>query len=151
MTEVPWRRRRRQDTTEADVPAWQRSRAVIDEACALLAGRAAEAFLAEGKPVPNWAWLNSLAHQSPDAVLALGLHCSGDIWADAAMAVARALGSAAPLAIEQVRSEILVPAQLDALSGAPRPPDSVVREVRRALVASHASALEQAPRPGRLQ
>jgi hypothetical protein len=130
----PWRRRGRAERRARG------SRSVVAEAWALLDGRAIDAYTSRGEAIPDWAWLNCLAHQPPEAILAMAVGSPMGRWSRAAAAIANDLRRVDPRAAEEIRNAVLVPAELDAFSHSAPSPDGVARAVRRYRIAYLAPA-----------
>lgn len=64
--------------------------AVVDVACTLLCGRTADAYVAEGRAVPYWAWVNALARRPPAEVLSLAIARPDEPWSRATVAITAA-------------------------------------------------------------
>jgi hypothetical protein len=112
--------------------------AVVAEALALLEGTAGERLLVPGLRVPDWAWVNALAHRPPGqlrAVLDMAVGPADDGWEIAVSHIADRLASISPLRAAEVQARVLLPWELDMLTpGAASPdPDDLVCVVDRYL------------------
>lgn len=90
----------------------------------------------QGRPIPAWAWLNALAHRPAHEVGDLiGAVCdqAADRWARALVDIAVDLGQIAAAQAAAIRTDLFVPAELEALAGrdSPDDPGQLVRAVRR--------------------
>ncbi|MGH8979896.1 MAG: hypothetical protein ACRDWE_02590 [Acidimicrobiales bacterium] len=110
--------------------------AVLAEAGALLEGRAADVYAGHGVPIPGWTWLNALAHRPPEAILAMGIDCPGEVWSEAATKIAVELRRVGPADAAAIQTTVLLQAELDALRHVHGTPEAVVRAVRRHLETS---------------
>ncbi|MDA8357375.1 MAG: hypothetical protein M0Z95_14025 [Actinomycetota bacterium] len=137
-TAVTFAERRLRDPAVHDDRFDSSSSAVVDAACALVTGRAAEGYVADGRTVPYWAWVNALAHRPHEAVVSLAIQRPEEPWAWATVAIAAELERLEPEEVSALRAAVFAPAELDALARRGGSPDAVLRSVRR-----HAAAARQ--------
>ncbi len=97
---------------------------IAAEVAAFLSGTSANRLAAGGDPVPAWAWLNRVAHRSPEDLveMAEGVPPAGGEpdGATAAALIAAAVvrrAGGGPTAIRAVQSRRLVPLELDLMAG----------------------------------
>lgn len=120
--------------------------AVLDEAWAVVAGRAAaDVYVVRGRPVPGWAWLNVLAHGSPSQLADLTrlappyqrLPPVGS-WARAVRDIAAQLVRIDETELAAIQAALFVPAELELLAGRSLPggPSQLDRAVHRYLAGS---------------
>ncbi|MFI5040255.1 MAG: hypothetical protein ACHQNA_00145 [Acidimicrobiales bacterium] len=114
-----WGRSRKHNDPEAD--------AVVAEAQALLAGRAADRHSAAADPVPGWAWVNCLAHAGMEDLNGLvdGARIAQPSgWAGAMSFLAHELIATGRTSegVAELQRAALIPLELDLLSpGTPTP------------------------------
>ncbi len=97
--------------------------AVLAESAAIVAGQAAALYRREGRPVPAWAWLNSVAHCPPDrleTLAVLGRRTAGDCWAQAVASIVDDLLTMSDSQVEWTQRRLLVGLELAELQGAGR-------------------------------
>ena len=129
--------------------AWERE--LVAECGAFFAGRYAQYLESKGRSVPQWVWLNVLAHGGPDDVDALvrgdfvWLGCSdATVWHDALSFLAQELLDQSVrqnLSLAELQRLTLVPVELE-LAGLRAPsmdPNAFVGRVRSA-IARHPSS-----------
>ena len=129
---------------------WRRKRAgrgesqkVLAEADAMLQGSYLKFLIQQQRPIPKWAWLNPLAHAPISKLHHLAEARVGRAptdWATAVCLLAANLlevGSS-PEGVYRLQRHVLVPLELDWMSGRARTPDSP-----RALLVTVESALNQ--------
>ena len=88
---------------------------VVAEAEALLAGRLADLYAAEGRSIPYRVWLNTIAHQTPAALRAVATTYPSGTFAESTIAVADALATLTPAQVSEIQQKVLIPAELAAL------------------------------------
>jgi hypothetical protein len=116
----------------------RRTRALmLDEACAVVNGRAAELYRSGGQQPPCWTWLNALGHGSPARIREWAVAHPESVWADASLEVAAELERLEPGLAAAVQSTVFVPAELAALGA----DDATGGAVMRAVSAGVAAAL----------
>lgn len=131
------RRRIRTGSTGDDLADVESIRSMLDEAQALVEGRAVDRLCAAGIPVPAWAWLNALAHRPAtgiDEVVALAVALEADHPIRSLACAMSQLRNARDEIIEFQRG-VLVTAELHALSEGSTTDqvDAALRVVRRHL------------------
>lgn len=117
--------------------------AVLDEAWAVVAGRAAaDVYIVRGRPVPGWAWLNVLAHGSPSQLADLAAPYRrkppAGSWARGARDIAAQLVRIDETEIAAIQAALFVPAEIELLAGRGLPggPSQLDRAVHRYLTGS---------------
>lgn len=146
----PWRRKNNHDRAgrggpcpPVGVPA-DKVAQVVAEAAAVVEGRSALRLAASGRPVPGWAWLNTLAHQPPHELAglvdtAVSKGRATRAWAAAATDIAATLGRLDAVDGAAIQANLLVPLELTVLAGYPLPdPARLAGAVRH-----RAAALQQ--------
>jgi hypothetical protein len=122
-----------------------------DECEAYLAGGLVEYLTSRGEDVPSWAWLNKLAHASPEEMeaiamgtVAYGAAADYAAWNQSVTVLAADLldqvhGDAS--ALRAVQSQFLVPFELAAIDSGPAFPmtPSLLVSVGRAVLRRHPS------------
>lgn len=114
-----WFHRGREPNDEAgDEPSPAALAAVFAESAAILDGRTAELYLREGRPVPPWAWLNSVAHcprNRLEHLSHLAHQPTTDAWAQAVAGIAEDLLSVSEGQAEFAERHLLVDLELTEL------------------------------------
>lgn len=137
-----WRRHRntrRADTGSAVSIPSELERAVVDEACAVVGGLAMDIYLAHGRPVPEWVWLNALARRSPnqlgELVGAVALDPRAESWVAVTMEIAAELSHVEASEAAAIQAALFVPFELEVLAGRTLSggPYQLVRAIRRRL------------------
>lgn len=136
-----WHRGRVRGKCRSPEPGLTGETDVVKECEAFLAGRLAEEWIRDHHQVPDWAWLNVIAHGSHAKLAALrheemgGLVTIEEAWRHALVILADAAVGAADASacsLEEIQSEVLVPLELE-LSTRPLKPGKLVDLVIGAL------------------
>lgn len=114
--------------------------AVYAEARAVLDGHAASTYADKGLAIPNWAWMNALAHRPPSELQALPAEFVGEKWFGATVEIAVELSRLEVAEASSIQSAVFLPAELQALDHREVAPDAIVRAVRRELATNHRRA-----------
>lgn len=114
-------------------PADSRLELLVDEASALLEGRAADLYIERDMPVPYWAWLNALARRPIGEVEQMAIDLPGEPWSDATIEIAALLTRCGRAEASLIKRELFLPAELRALSQQEGCPEALARAVRRRL------------------
>jgi hypothetical protein len=108
-------------------------REVLAEAQALLVGRTAERYAAEGLTVPFWAWLNTLAHCAPEALGTVASGCPLHALMPRTTSFADECARLSPAEALELQRAVLIPAELASLGEeeAASSPEVIMRRVHR--------------------
>lgn len=110
---------------------------LVEESELFLSGRLAPAWAHDGRAVPGWAWLSTLAHASPETIRWLSWHAS-DLstgarrWGEDVGFAANLLCAIADTGgpgIEELQHGVIVPLELRGLHCAALTPEGLVRLV----------------------
>ena len=116
---------------------------LVYEAATFLSGRMSECIADQGRAVPDWVWLNALAHGDRDRISGLSVRedagslSRDDSWVRALGFLAAeviAASGPSPVGLEELQRSVLVPLELDLLAqGDERLPLGPVQLVRLVL------------------
>lgn len=114
-----WFHRGREPSDDAgDEPSPDLLEAVFAESAAILDGRSVELYLREGRQVPPWAWLNSVAHcprSRLEHLSYLAHQPTTDAWAQAVASIAKDLLSVSETQADFAERHLLVDLELTEL------------------------------------
>jgi hypothetical protein len=122
----------------------RRHRRLVKESAVYLSGRYAEYVETRNRPIPDWAWLSTLAHASPEQLRQLadqfhrgGTRTRATVWWQAVAFLAGEILSQHDddRSLDELRRSVLVPLELEWLSAGRRlqRPRQLVRMVLDAL------------------
>jgi hypothetical protein len=136
LRDIRWHDRAEEGTAE---------REVLAEAQALLVGRTAEKYAAEGLTVPFWAWLNTLAHCAPEALGTVASGCPLHALMPRTTSFADECARLSPAEALELQRAVLIPAELASLGEeAASSPEVIMRRVHRHFAQNALTNQEQA-------